>query len=146
MIAFTNTVTINRSPVVVFDYLADLRHVPEWNWAIQATEQVTPGAVRVGTAYRQLRLTPNRSVEHLQISALEPNEHIAIIGDLGPFSATVSYTLHPEGDSTRIDNRIELEPVGIARLSPLISGPISRSVASNLATLKQKLEASRVSL
>lgn len=147
MIEFTNTITINRARTDVFDYLADLRHVPEWNWAIETTEQVTPGPIRVGTAYRQVRHTPSRSVEHLQITALEPHEHIAVTGDLGPFSATVSYALHPDGNSTRVDNRIELEPIGVARVAgALIAGPISRSVASNLATLKQKLEASRVSV
>lgn len=141
MIDFTNTITIDRPVTEVYDYLADLRNVPEWNWAIETTEQLTPGTIRVGTAYRQTRHTPSRSVEYLRITALEPDELIAISGDLGPFSSVVSYTLESAGMSTRLDNRIQLEPVGPARLAaPVISGVITRSVADNLTTLKQNLE------
>ena len=141
MIDFTNTVTIDRPIDAVYDYLADLRHVPEWNWAIETTEQITPGAIGVGTAYRQTRHTPTRSVEYLRITALEPNRLITLSGDLGPFASTVIYTLRPDGTSTRIDNRIQLEPGGPARIAaPLLSGAIARSVADNLTTLRQKLE------
>lgn len=141
MIDFTNTITIDRPVTEVYDYLADLRNVPEWNWAIETTEQLTPGAIGAGTAYRQTRHTPSRSVEYLRITALEPDGLIAISGDLGPFSSTVEYTLHRNGSSTRIDNRIQLEASGPARIAaPLISGAIARSVAENLTTLKQNLE------
>ena len=141
MIDFTNTITIDRPVTEVFDYLADLRHVPEWNWAIETTEQLTPGAIRVGTAFRQTRHTPSRSVEYLSITALEPDELIAINGDLGPFSSTVDYALYRDGTSTRIDNRIQLESTGAARIvAPVVSRSIARSVADNLTTLKQKLE------
>lgn len=141
MIDFANTVTIDRAISEVYGYLADLRHVPEWNWAIEATEQITPGAIGVGTTYRQTRHTPARSVEILRIIALEPSQLIALSGDLGPFSSTVTYTLRPSGASTQVDNRIQLEPRGPARIAaPVISGVVARSVAENLETLKRRLE------
>ena len=141
MIEFTNTIDIDRPISEVYDYLADLRHVPEWNWAIEETAQITPGPVAVGTRYRQTRHTPRRSVEHLQISALEPNRMISVTGDLGPFPARVTYSLHGNGSSTRVENRIGLHPTGPARIAGSLLGPsIAQSVADNLGVLKRRLE------
>lgn len=141
MIDFTNTVTIDAPITAVYEYLADLRHVPEWNWAIETTEQITSGPIGVGTVYRQTRHTPARSVEHLRITELDPNRLLTLTGELGPFTSIVTYALQHDGASTRIDNRIQLEPSGPARIAaPLLSGPIARSVADNLTVLKQNLE------
>lgn len=36
---FENTLEIARDPRVVYTYLADLEHTPEWNWAITSTRR-----------------------------------------------------------------------------------------------------------
>ncbi|MFC7644698.1 hypothetical protein ACFQX6_31420 [Streptosporangium lutulentum] len=55
---FSNVLRIERPVGVVFDYLADLRNLPAWNYAIRETRPITPGPAGPGTVYRQLRSLP----------------------------------------------------------------------------------------
>lgn len=141
MIDFTNTVVIDRPLKDVFAYLSDLERLPEWNWAIERTEQTRPGPVQVGAIYRQIRHTPVQSVEELKITALEPDELLGVQGTLGPFPASITYTLDREGGSTRLHNHVELStPGGLRIAAPLAARAISRSVQANLTSLKHNLE------
>ena len=65
---FENTLEIARDPRVVYTYLADLEHTPEWNWAITSTRKMTPGPVGVGTRYRQTREVPRPAVELFELT------------------------------------------------------------------------------
>jgi len=67
-----NTVTIARPANEVFAFLADLRNIMEWNYAIARTVQTSPGPAGVGASYRQTRTIPCRSEESLQITVFEP--------------------------------------------------------------------------
>ena len=53
MQTFQNTVTIARPAGEVFAFLADLRNIPRWNYAIARTVPTSPGPAGVGATYRQ---------------------------------------------------------------------------------------------
>ena len=55
MDSFQNIVTIARTADEVFAFLADLRNIPKWNYAIARTVQTSPGPAGVGATYRQTR-------------------------------------------------------------------------------------------
>jgi hypothetical protein len=57
----------------VFAYLADLEHIPEWNWAIVSTRKVSSGRAGVGARYEQRRSVPRPAVEILEVTELDPN-------------------------------------------------------------------------
>ena len=57
MQTFQNTVTIARPAGEVFAFLADLRNIPRWNYAIARTVPTSPGPAEVGATYRQTRAT-----------------------------------------------------------------------------------------
>ena len=114
MHTFRNTITIARAADEVFAFLADLRNIPKWNYAIARTVPVSPGPAGVGATYRQTRTIPRRTEEALQITVFEPPSRLAIQGQLGPFQATTSYLLQPEA--------------------------IKEAVAGNLSALKKLLE------
>lgn len=138
---FENTITIPRPAREVFAYLADLRNIPKWNYAIESTEPMTPGPPRVGSAYRQTRKIPERSVEKVTITAFEPDRHLVISGTLGPFDAVLGYDLVETEGGTRLTNSAELQARGAARLlAPLAVGRVRSAVAANLQALKQLLE------
>jgi hypothetical protein len=140
-IEFTNTVDIDRPSAEVFAYLVDLGHVPEWNHAIEATEQVTPGEVSVGTQFRQVRSEPVHAVEQLTVTGLEPGRRLDVAGQIGPFDARLSYLVTDTPAGTRLTNAVELDPPGAARLlGGLLTGRIKASVGENLAVLKGVLE------
>lgn len=141
MIAFTNTIRINRPIEDVYAYLSDLEHTPEWNWAITETKKATPGPARVGTRYQQTRTVPQRETEILEITALEADRHIEVQGTLARFAAQVSYHLDKTDVGTEITNHVRLEPSGALRLvAPVLGGRIKHAVADNLGQLKIHLE------
>jgi len=114
---FENSVRITRSVEHVFAYLADLEHVPEWNYAISETRKTTPGPVAVGTTYRQVRSVPSPAVETLTVTRLDPDRRLDVEGRLGPFDARLSYELEPDGEGTRLVNSVRLEAHGPMRLA-----------------------------
>jgi uncharacterized protein YndB with AHSA1/START domain len=141
MISFTNTIHIERPVGEVYDYLADLEHTQEWNWAITETRKVTPGPVTVGTRYRQTRSVPRPSTEELEITALEPNRLIEVDGTLARFPAHLSYQLESFGAGTALSNAVLLQTEGALRLiGPLVRSRVRHSVADNLDKLKSLLE------
>jgi uncharacterized protein YndB with AHSA1/START domain len=142
MATFENTVTIRRAVEDVFAFLADFENIPSWNYAIVETKKTSPGPVGVGTTYRQLRSVPSRSEEGFQVTAFEPSSRLEIHGDIGPFTATISYLLAPTDHGTRLTNVVDLESAsGVLRLvAPLAASRVKTAVAANLDTLKQLLE------
>jgi hypothetical protein len=142
MATFENTVTIRRAVEDVFAFLADFENIPTWNYAIVETKKTSPGPVGVGTTYRQLRSVPSRSEEGFQVTAFEPSSRLEIHGDIGPFTATISYLLAPTDHGTRLTNVVDLESAsGVLRLvAPLAASRVKTAVAANLDTLKQLLE------
>ena len=90
---FQNTVTIRRAVEDVFTFLADFENIPKWNYAIVETKKTSPGAVGVGTTYRQIRSIPDRREEGFEVTAFEPASRLEVHGDIGPFIATISYLL-----------------------------------------------------
>jgi Polyketide cyclase / dehydrase and lipid transport len=142
MATFENTVTIRRAVQDVFAFLADFENIPTWNYAIVETNKTSPGPVGVGTSYRQLRSIPSRSEEGFQVTAFEPTSHLEVHGDIGPFTATISYLLRPTEDGTRLTNVVDLQPASgpLRLLAPLAASRVKTAVAANLDTLKQLLE------
>ena len=142
MATFQNTVTIRRAVEDVFIFLADFENIPKWNYAIVETKKTSPGAVGVGTTYRQIRSIPDRREEGFEVTAFESASRLEIHGDIGPFIATISYLLTPIGDGTRLTNAVDLKPSSaVLRLfAPLAVSRVKASVAANLEKLKQVLE------
>jgi hypothetical protein len=145
MATFENTVTILRPAEEVFAYLADAENIPQWNYAIEQTKKISPGAAGLGTVYRQTRSIPSRSQEDFEIVVFAPPGQLALDGTFGPFKARTSYLLEPLADGTRLTNRWDLEPMSapLRLLGPLAVPRIKAGVAENLSTLKQVLENAR---
>jgi uncharacterized protein YndB with AHSA1/START domain len=138
---FTNTITINRHPAEVFEFLAHFENLPLWNYAISETRKVSGGSVGVGSRYRQSRTLPTRSEETFEVTEFELDHRLSIRGPLGPFHAEVAYVLAPVEHGTALTNTMHLQPSGALRLvAPLAASGIKSAVAANLGTLKQILE------
>jgi carbon monoxide dehydrogenase subunit G len=140
--SFENVVEIRRQREEVFAFLADFENVPRWNPAIEATRKTTPGAVGVGTAYRQVRTAPRRSEEGFEVAVFDRPRRLMIDGEIGPFRAEIGYSLEPVAEGTRLTNSVELQPLSIISrvMVPLAASQIEASVASNLDLLKRILE------
>lgn len=142
MATFQNTVTIRRPIEDVFGLLADFENIPTWNYAILQTSKTSPGPVGVGTTYRQIRSLPGRSEEGFEVTVFEPTSRLEIHGEIGPFTATISYLLVPIGDATCLTNTVDLQPASgaLRLLAPLAASRVKTAVAANLDALRQLLE------
>ena len=139
---FENTITINRPQNVVFAYLANLEHLPEWNYAIRRTTLLTPGPVQIGTKYTQERTLPRAMTESLEITDFKPDFLLQVSGGFGPFPSGVStYQLDVAGNGVLLRNHIQVETKGPLKLvAPLTMSAIKSAVAQNLRVLKEILE------
>jgi len=140
-VQFANTITIRRPPDVVFDYLATFENVPRWNYAIAETRRTSSGPVGIGSSYWQRRTIPAPGEEAFVVIEYEPPTRLAIRGDLGAFSGTLTYILSPIDEGTSLTNEADLAGRGLAGLlGPLVGGRVRDAVAANLTTLKGILE------
>lgn len=142
--SFENVVEIHRPREEVFAFLADFENVPRWNPAIEATRKTSPGAVGVGTTYRQVRRSPRKIDEEFEVAVFDPPRRLMIDGEIGPFRAEIGYALEKVAEGTRLTNSVELQPRSIISrfMVPLAASQIEASVASNLELLKRILEGS----
>ena len=138
---FTNTITINRQPAVVFSFLAHFENVPRWNYAISETRKITGDPVGVGSRYRQTRRFPTPSEETFEVTEFEPDRKLSIRGALGPLRGEVAYLVAPAENGTNLTNIMNLQPSGPLRFVALLAvSRIKSAVAANLDTTKQILE------
>jgi carbon monoxide dehydrogenase subunit G len=138
---FSNTITINRPPAEVFEFLAHFENVPRWNYAISETRKVTDGPVGVGSRFQQTRTIPSLSEETFTVTEFEPQRSLSIRGTVGPFEGDISYLLEPAGTGTALTNAANLQATGPLRLvAGLATGRVKSAVAENLDALKQILE------
>jgi uncharacterized protein YndB with AHSA1/START domain len=141
MASFTIVIEISRPAHQVFAFLADLKNVPKWNYAITETRKTSPGEVGVGTTYEQTRSIPTPSREHLTITDFQPDRHLAVEGTLARYPARLEYAVDEHDGATRLTNTVDLELTGAARLlGGVAAGRIRSAVAENLEVLKTLLE------
>lgn len=142
MFAFETSVAIDQRIERVWEYLADLANVPEWNWAIESTVKTTDGPRCVGTRYEQTRTVPTRMTEWLELTALDPPSRVEIDGMLAGLPAHVEYVLGEKDGRTIVVAAVELARRGPRRLlAPLIGPRIESAVAANMGELRARLEA-----
>lgn len=139
---FENTLTINAPTDEVFAYLARPENLPRWNYALDRTEQTSPGPIGVGTTYRQTRTLPRPAEEHFRITEYDPPNLLTIDGDFGPFTGTATYRLTLlDQHTTRLVNTLKLTATGALKPIAAIAGPqVKHAVAKNLDVLKNILE------
>ena len=140
-IQFSNQLSIRRDLEDVFAFVADFSQVPTWNYAIRSTQQVTPGPVALGSTFRQVRTIPAVAEEEFEVTAWEPGRRVAITGDFGPFSGTLTYQVEPAPAGTLLTNDVELSPRGVLGVVGRIAGPrVRAAIAQNLEVLRSGLE------
>ena len=141
-IQFSNQQSIRRDPEDVFEFVADFSQVPTWNYAIRSTQQVTPGPVGLGSTFRQVRSIPAVAEEEFEVTEWEPGRRVAITGDFGPFSGTLSYRVEKTPVGTLLTNDVELTPRGVLGVVVGLAGPrVKAAIAQNLEVLRGRLEA-----
>src|SRR6188474_732297 len=94
--AITAGVDIARSPSHVFDYIADAKHIPEWQPDVRQAAYDQPAAVAVGTRGQEVRhvMGADRPI-NWEVTDYDPHRRYGVRGVDGPVRAHVTMDLAP---------------------------------------------------
>ncbi len=117
MARFTEQTTIDAPRTRVWEALADIGSISEWNPGVAASHQTSEGDVGLG-ASRHCDLTNRMKLEE-EVVEFEPQERLTmrIVGGTAPFAhADIHFTLKDEGEQTLVevapDYAMKFGPVG----------------------------------
>jgi uncharacterized protein YndB with AHSA1/START domain len=145
VIVLDEVVSIDRPREAVSDYLADLRHYPEWQPAVKRAELVDGGTPKAGSRIRLVVAGPGRDVDvDGEITELVRPERLALRSLSGPakLQAAVDFervTETPGG--TRLKIHAELQPTGLLRFAEaVIRDRIGQELPAMLDDLRHRVE------
>ncbi len=138
MTVIENSVQINRSLEVVFDYLVDLRNELQWNPGVQSMEKVTDGPIELGTKF----LAKWKQSQLIEVECIWfERPHRWAYSNGGPLTVVIEITLTPQGSGTLLASRFDVRPSGLMRLFfPILLQQLKRAEKQNMAHIKNALE------
>ena len=139
------SVTIDRSPDVVFAYLDDVTREREWQPNLRSALQEPPGPTSVGTLKRYVSTFLGRDVENTyRVVELEPGRRVVCRTEPGStIQAETEVLCESEGSGTRVTMFISGTPRGVLRFIPkrVLEAAYTEELESALRRLKAVLEA-----
>lgn len=131
---------IARPAEEVFDYLADLGRLPEWQ--ASAVEVRVEGPLRAGTRFTERRrLLGREGRTELEVSVFEPPRRLTLRSLSGPVKVDVDHRLEPRGDGTTLEVIAEADPGSVLKLArPVIARQAERELHRDFHRLKELLE------
>ena len=137
-----HTTVIRRPVAEVFAYVARVENDRAWQPEIAEVRLTSPGPIRVGSTFREVRRTLGRTfVWDMRVTALETNRHLCIESAAGTMPYRGCRQFEAIGDGTRITETSEVElPVWLRPFRALIARSSARPVASAYENLKGMLE------
>ena len=143
MINFELSTLVDRPMENVFAFLSNPLNLPKWQSMVASIEQVTPGAVGIGSKYNIHAALLGRAIDGvMEVIACEPPTKFGFTNKAGPMEVTVNVTLKLVGTGAKITLNAQGNPAGVFKLA---EGPLTHQIKSqmeaNLARLKSILEA-----
>jgi uncharacterized protein YndB with AHSA1/START domain len=135
------TIEIARPAAEVFEYLADLEKLPEWQGS--AIESRAEGSLAKGCRITECRRLFGRDVETvLEVTAYEPPERLTLRSLDGPVRFTVDHRLEEAGGTTLLHFAGEANPGGMLRFAgPVVESKARQEFRRDFNRLKELLEA-----
>ena len=143
MVKVEHSVTIDRSPSEVFDYIADPSKLPEWQSTALEASTESGGPLALGARAVEVRKFLGRRMEStMEVTAYEPGRELSFKVVSGPVPFRVTQMLSAADGGTRIDIVLEGDPGGFFKLAePLVARAAKRQLEADFSTLKDLLEA-----
>jgi uncharacterized protein YndB with AHSA1/START domain len=140
MTTISSSVTVERPSAAVFGYLVDPANQVHWSPNFQVLEQPPDGPLGLGSRFRG-RLKNFGSLEFVYDEFEAPGS-FRMATDHRTGHLTHRFTVHDEGDRTRLEHEVGFEPRGLARIAaPLMKPMLGKMVADLDAQLKSTLNA-----
>jgi Polyketide cyclase / dehydrase and lipid transport len=138
--------TIDAAPADVFAIAADIGHWPDVISAIESIELLTPGAVGIGTRFRETRKMFGKSAtEEMTVAEFAPPHRFVLTAHSHGTAYRTVHTLEPVGAGTRLRVLFEVTPTSLlarimAPVGWLLLGTLKRQIAADLADMKRAAE------
>ena len=141
MISYESSVTIDRPPETVFQYLVE--PAKQTLWSDVPMRQLTDGPLGQGSRLEvTFGMGPIKARIGLELAALEPARRMAFRTFSGPIRWDGEYRLAPAGAGTEVSQEARLQFTGLWRLVERLAGAeISRGEVKELERLKAAVEA-----
>jgi uncharacterized membrane protein len=135
---------IERPAEVVWEYLENAEHNPEWLSNMRSARWTTEPPIAVGSRYDQLARFLGKDVRtRFEVSALDPGRSITIASLPGSsFPIRITREVEPLGPQrTRVRETAEGDSSGFYRVAePLMRPVVRRNIAQAYRRLKRLLE------
>lgn len=140
----TVEVEVDRPRADVARYATDWRNDTEWIGALSSASMVTAPPFGVGSQVSRVASFLGRRIEYVnEVVLYDPDERLVMRSVKAPFRMTVTYEFEDADGGTLMRIRAEGDASGFYRLAgPVLSRAVKRSIAGDLARLKQALEKS----
>ena len=135
---FQNEIEIQASINDVFEFVADMRNMPKWNYFVTKVTQENGDGPESGARYYQTRKTDNQRYEMVHYEPVHSLTIKTIHGSSLTFERHLSFEVSPIG--TRLIDEMTLRTGYPGILERLAVGRIRRAVGENLGKLKELLE------
>jgi uncharacterized protein YndB with AHSA1/START domain len=127
-------------PGAVFDYLANLENLPQWQSGVISAQRTSPGDLGVGSTALVVRdVMGNRVEAPLTITAYDPPRRLAIATEISGVKAAAHLDLAAAGDEGT-DLRFAMEIRGsflTSFMEPMIAGAAGGEIDASLARIAQ---------
>jgi len=126
----------------VFAFITNPANMPKWNSAVVSMEQITPGAVGLGTKFKNVGEMMGRRIEgEMEVIAFEPDSKYGFQMHAGPVQVNVTLTFKTVGTGTKLSLNAQGNPGGLFKLAEgVMQGRVKSMMEENLARLKSVLE------
>jgi uncharacterized membrane protein len=138
---------IDRAPAIVWEYMENAEHNPEWLRNMQVARWTTEPPVRVGSQYEQVASFLGKEVRtSFEVTDLEPGRRITISSLPGSsFPVRITRQLEPlDEHRCRVRETAEGDAGGFYRIvEPVLRMLVQRNISRDYRRLKRILEAPR---
>ena len=140
-----DNIVINKPRAEVFAYAADSANLLDWSSNIIEYEATPPGPVQADTTAKGVTRVAGRNVDWTaKVTELEDGVMYGYQSVESPMAFTFTYRFEDVADGTRVTFRQDTPTLGgfFGKLAdPIVTRMYTRSVSTNLANLKEMLEA-----
>jgi len=126
----------------VFAFITNPANMSKWNSAVVSMEQITPGAVSMGTKFKTVGEMLGRRIEgEMEVIAFEPDSKYGFQMNAGPVQVNVTLGFKTVGTGTKLSLNAQGNPGGLFKLAEgVMQGRVKSMMEENLARLKSVLE------
>jgi uncharacterized protein YndB with AHSA1/START domain len=104
---------VDRTPVEVYRYVADLRNEPNWHVDVASVPPETDPLPVIGKTYA-LKFKPfmGKTEGTFTVVEVEPGARVVYRADFAGLRPLITYTIEPVGEGARFTRSVEMRPTG----------------------------------